>query len=398
MSFSLRYLRFSLLLCTSLVTCKPTDPINPPSTPAHVDDAIYVGNADNKFVAVDAPTSLIRWQATVADYPIGRPTVANGVLYGADRSKTVSAFNTTTGMKQWESRLASSALSGTLLLDDKTCYVGADYGVIYALDRRNGIRQWTTTVGSSGLTLANNTLFATGTQRKLAARSATSGEQYWELPLTNPYTAPITDQDHVYILDEQTLYAIKQSTGVVRWKSTLSNVSGAYLALANGVLYVGANSKLLAINATSGTQKWEFPIYSHTSGFVYVHEGTVYAEGLEKLYAIEETTGRQKWAFDTPGNFQISDLNVLNGIVYVGNGDGTDQFYAVDATTGLKKWEYTTGYAHMALGYNAVYLTTWNKQLYALNLATGAKKWEVVAPEAWSTDLCVTDKSGNVIK
>jgi outer membrane protein assembly factor BamB len=94
----------------------------------------------------------------------------------------------------------------------------------------------------------------------------------------------------------------------------------------------------------------------------------------------------EAWSYTT-GDFIDSSPAVVNGVVYVGSGDGN--VYALNAATGKLKWSAATGGAVVsspAVVGGSVYVGSVNGTVYALNAATGAVKW--------SDDLSILEPSG----
>ena len=120
-------------------------------------------------------------------------------------------------------------------------------------------------------------------------------------------------------------------------------------------------STLSTSNVSKLTQQWVF----HTGGIIAssatVVNGVVYFgswDGYE--YAINESTGQQVWktflGITTNSNCTnqtslgvTSSASVVNGVVYVGGGDG--DFYALDANSGAVDWNVKLGDNSAASGH-----------------------------------------------
>ena len=150
--------------------------------------------------------------------------------------------------------------------------------------------------------------------------------------------------------------------------------------VANGVVYVGANSgTLFALSASDGHEIWEFKTGSGLYNGPTVIGNTVYeASTDDNLYAIDATTGAKIWSFNTGGQCRSTPA-VVNGVVYLGSLGG--KIYAVDAAKGTEIWNYTTapGDTYMdsspAVVNNVVYIGSTDSNVYALDAKTGAKIW-----------------------
>ncbi len=84
---------------------------------------------------------------------------------------------------------------------------------------------------------------------------------------------------------------------------------------------------------------------------------------------------------DAMGAFVHSSLAVVDGVVYVGSGDGN--IYAMNATTGTKLWNYTTDLGFFgnavssspAVANGVVYFGSDDDNVYALNAVNGDYIW-----------------------
>lgn len=90
----------------------------------------------------------------------------------------------------------------------------------------------------------------------------------------------------------------------------------------------------------------------------------------------------EKWSYATGGSIETSPV-VVNGVVYVGSGDGN--LYALRATTGKKVWAYSTGaaiHSSPAVANSIVYIGSDDHNLYAVDEASGKKLWSFGASAA----------------
>jgi outer membrane protein assembly factor BamB len=185
-------------------------------------------------------------------------------------------------------------------------------------------------------------------------------------------------------------------------------------AIANGILYVGStDDTLYALNATDGTQIWKFKITQPgdaTVGSPAVANGIVYVDSQSTpayLYALNASTGSDLWSYklmDDEGSSQRSPPTVVNGIVYIGSGDG--HVYSLDASTGTLIWTYQTGSkieSSPAVVDGALYIGAVNGCVFALNAANGAEIWiyntglgVYSSPAVINGVVYITSNAGNV--
>src|SRR5579871_2810054 len=120
---------------------------------------------------------------------------------------------------------------------------------------------------------------------------------------------------------------------------------------------------------TTATGSWVFSSPAIVNGVVYVGSG----DGA--LYALSLSTGAVIWKAQTGGELHVSPA-VVNGVVYSSSTDGTISAY--DAATGQVIWTVMTGYtgaSSPAVAGNVVYLGGGKNQLLALSTVNGSTIW-----------------------
>ena len=180
--------------------------------------------------------------------------------------------------------------------------------------------------------------------------------------------------------------------------------SGAVLssaAVSEGVAYFGCDDRnLYALDVKTGEKKWSFATGGMVRSSPAVSGGKVYFASYDSMiYALDAITGEKKWAFETKGekHFEARGLHymkpsaqtipdfwdlyesspvVVDGVVYVGSGDGN--MYALCAESGQLVWKFQTGdvvHCSPAVVDGTVYFGSWDTFFYALDAKTGAEKW-----------------------
>jgi eukaryotic-like serine/threonine-protein kinase len=264
-------------------------------------------------------------------------------------------------------------------------YVGSSSGALYAFDAAgstgcSGVPKvcaplWTTGVTVFPFTtpaVANRIVYVAGNGGKVYAYDATGSSgcsgvpkrcmPLWTAPLhasSWAVTAPVVASGTVFVTGEDgQLYALNAagSTGcsgtpktcVPSWTAQVGSVGVSSPAVANGVVYIGADDlppvqrSLLAFDASgvtgcSGTPKTCVPLWGSadlgrfSNASPIVANGVVYAGGnVHALYAFNADgsgcPGAPKVcaplaAITTDGSIQAS-ASVANGVVYVGTSHG----------------------------------------------------------------------------
>lgn len=226
------------------------------------------------------------------------------------------------------------------------------------------------------------------------------------------------DADTVYFgSDDRSLYAVDINTGAKKWSFAAGGKIRSTPAVSGGLVYfISFDAKVYALDAKSGEKKWEFvtsgernyeakgihgsvPATQTMPDFWDTYEsspavvdGVVYVgSGDGNMYAIDAATGALRWKFAT-GDVVHSSAAVVDGVVYFGSWDAN--FYAVDAATGAEKWRFKTGVdenTHNQTGIQGspvvkdgvVYFGCRDSNVYALDAATGTKKWAYSNNGTW---------------
>jgi outer membrane protein assembly factor BamB len=161
----------------------------------------------------------------------------------------------------------------------------------------------------------------------------------------------------------------------VKWSYVTADVAYSSPAVANGVVYIGNNSKnLYALNASTGQKLWSYAAGVGISSPA-VANGIVYVGSGVSLLALNASTGAKLWSYAT-GGAVVSSPAVANGVVYFGSDDGS--LYALKAGTGAKLWSYATKNfveCSPVVANGVVYVVSFDGNVYALNAGTGAKLW-----------------------
>jgi len=177
------------------------------------------------------------------------------------------------------------------------------------------------------------------------------------------------------------LYALKQDTGNVVWRTKLGNyLTDATPVLEGQVLFVSVHSSALeALNAHSGQVYWMFETHEKIQAPPLAVGNRVLLVSRTTLWALNATDGRLIWKFQhgTSAWPTTGSPTVGGNSVYVGLGSGT-LFWALNLVDGHMLWSFDTGdriTSTALLAGDTVYVATWHGNIFALNRANGNKRW-----------------------
>ena len=237
------------------------------------------------------------------------------------------------------------------------------------------------------------TVFVTSYNGNLTALNVNDGYKRWFYHTHRIQgSSPTIANGIVYFgSDDGYVYAMKAGKGLVWRYHTDAAIVTSTPAVASGVVYV-AGTSLYALNASNGSLLWRFQPPVGASSAPTVVNGVVYiGEGDGYLYALNASNATQLWRFQT-GMFTYSTPpTVSNGVVYVGSSNHS--LYALNASDGSLLWSYATNggiNSSAAVSNGVVYIGSGDDSLYALNASNGTLLWSYQTGDSiWSTPTIV---------
>ena len=306
------------------------------STPAIVNDTVYVGSADGSLYAVARTTGKLRWRYKTGDRVASSPAVSDGLVYFASYD-----------------------------------------GYFYAVNASDGELAWK---------------FKTGGEHRFEGTHLHGSLPAPEL-MPDPFdvylSSPEVWHGAVYFgSGDGNVYALDAKSGALDWKFKTGDVVHASPMIADGSLFIGSwDSYMYALDAATGAERWRFktgedPDIHNQVGIASsaaVLDGFVYFGCRDShLYAVDEKSGEKKWAIDTHGSWVIGSPAVRGGKVYFATSDSA-LFDEVDAKSGAVvfsvKFHGWPIFSSPAIAGNTVYVGSWAGTLTAIDLVTQMPAW-----------------------
>jgi outer membrane protein assembly factor BamB len=175
-----------------------------------------------------------------------------------------------------------------------------------------------------------------------------------------------------------TEFFFEPTNGPTAWRAYLAASSKVTPAIADGVVYVGANDGMLrAIKSDTGKELWSADTGAEILAEPLVDGGKVYsANGLGVVSAYTKA-GRKVWSF-TAGDAVYSSPVMADGKVVFGCNDGW--LYALDAATGKQAWVNKDGtYTVESKPFvwnGKVYYGAWDQYIRCVNAKDGKLVWQ----------------------
>lgn len=305
------------------------------SSPAIVDEVVYVGSNDGNLYAIDQQTGAQKWKFQTGARVTSSPAVANGLVY-----------------------------------------FGSYDGNFYAVDAASGKQRWK---------------FRNAGERRYAAthlHGAVPAGETMPDPFDFYLSSPAVWNGAVYFgSGDGNVYALDAATGALKWKFKTGDVVHASPAIVDGKLYIGSwDSYFYALDAANGKELWRFktgedPDIHNQVGIqssATVGNGVIYFGCRDsKFYALDAATGQQRWAFSNKGSWVITSPVVRDGKVYFATSDSA-LLHILDAQTGapidMMKFHWPI-FSSLAIAGNTLYVGAQDGILTAVDLNTKKPVW-----------------------
>lgn len=301
------------------------------SSPAVANGVVYVGygwghwTENGMLYAVNASTGELIWSYNTTETMVNTsPAVAEGlVFFGTYNWGRIFALNASTGDHVWNITTSSSHVSSSPAVVNGVLYMGVWWeNAIYAYNASTGdvMTGWPYITGyvvGGGPAVFDGVVYAHSQDRNLFALNASTGAYIWKYtgdPTSEKRSSAVA-YDMVFVGGDQS-YALNKTDGALVWNKT-----GDYndaIAVADGMVFLGASTRFYALNAFNGEEVWSYPIGINRDAHPAVAYGKVFVGSRDgKIYCFGAGPPIRELAKETISNdIQSADLN----------GDGNPDF------------------------------------------------------------------------
>ena len=315
------------------------------SSPAVVDDRLYVGSENGNIYCLNAQTGQQIWvNFKITTSFRSSPAVSNGFLYICDARDVVYCLDAQTGKINWtfsrDDGVLADAKSSSPTVVNGYVYICSGSNSLFCLDALTGREVWALNIvsmepslegtgwpeiGYSSVStspaIIDDRIYVGGSN--LHCIDANSGGLIWSYPVVVG-CAPAVSEGKVYFSSwEGNAYCLNADTGEKVWnQSGIMGWSRSGPSVADGRVYFGG--LIYCLDASSGEVIWRYStgdIQAASSPIVAGEYAYFCARGF--TYCVNATTGEDFWkskpSFD-------SSLAVVDGVLYVGSGDSIVAF------------------------------------------------------------------------
>jgi outer membrane protein assembly factor BamB len=276
--------------------------------------------------------------------------IAGGAVYVGAQPGVLVALDLASGKLKWKYTASdvglgesSPAVAGDLVL------VGDLAGVLHAVGAADGKPRWTFKTGTeikSSPVVAGDRVLIGSYDGHLYCLSL-DGKVLWKVQTQGPVHATPAVRDGVAFIAgcDEILRAIRIADGRELFTMSSGAYTGASPAIAGSRAFYGTfENEVLAVDLDARTFVWRyrhpdrhFPFYASAA----VSGGRVFVGGRDKMvHALDAATGKAAWTFATRARIDSSPV-VAGAVLWVGSNDG--RLYALDTAAGKKIWEFEAG-------------------------------------------------------
>lgn len=286
------------------------------ATAAIVGAHVYVPCLSGELVCLDRKTGTRVWAyRTLEVVPKNSfapgfkssPTVTDDAIYLGDEEGLFHAVDRASGKGRWKFATRGEIFSAAAVLDDRVIFGSYD-GRLYCLHTRDGTLAWQLETRGRihcAPAIQGQVAFIAGCDQSLRAIDISSGRQIFEMPLESPLIAsPALKGDHLYV------GTAAGSVIAVDWKK--QNVDWRYAnelneqpfqssaSITERLVVIGGRDRLVhAIHRSNGAVAWTFPTRGKVDGSPAVVDDRVFiGSGDGNLYALSLADGRELWKFN----------------------------------------------------------------------------------------------------
>jgi outer membrane protein assembly factor BamB len=332
-------------------------------------DAARTGFAPGSSVgnAVEEVWRLENFNTTDYGAAKGSASVADGIVYcGSDTGRFV-AVDADTGTIVWEAQIedTTQGIHGSPAIIGDLVHVGAYNGTIYSYNKDDGTPVWDFTLG-----------FQIGSSPVVVPE--------WGA-LYSSHEKSDTGGGHLIAINARTGAPLWQ------WNIRAHPHSSVAVDVEREMVFVGDNLGIIhAWDATNGQKSWEIKLdpptpeggesdIKSTPTVVAQHGLVVFGAWSTRIHALDVSTGEEVWSYQTDARIMSSAAYApTRDVVYVGGFDR--KLHAVRAEDGVGVWTFDAGSGILSSpavsgDEVAVLFGAYNGLLYAVNAEDGSERW-----------------------
>ncbi len=294
-------------------------------TPIVVDQTVYLGDVDGRFLALSLADGKTVWEKKFSAGFLAPAAYHDGKVYIGDYEGTLHAMSAKDGAPLWTFKTTAQIDAGASFFGSNVLITSED-GILYCLKESDGQLVWKYETGDQlrcGATLAENNTFLGGCDGKLHIVDLTKGTSAHEpAPLEAPTgSTPAVSGDTVVVPTHAgDLFGLKAKDGTQIWKVHNPKLAQEFqnsVAIADGLAVASShNRRVFAVDMKDGSIRWETVIRKRCdSSPVIAKDKVVLAATDGRVILLDLATGKELWVYEVKGVFLASPAVASNRII-----------------------------------------------------------------------------------
>ncbi len=303
------------------------------STPAVVDNRVYVGAYDNNLYALEASSGEFAWKYPASDGIASSPHVYKELIFIGSSDNSLYAINLNNGELKWQYKTEGPVHSSPRA-DFDHVFFGSDDGHLYALNVTSGREVWRVNAHSMvrSTPLVQDDRIFYGTNGGYVFCVDLSGKVKWQFRARRTVTSsPVIFEDIVIIGSmDYTVYAVDANSGWAIWRFRTGKPVVSTAAISDKRAFVGSSDGILyALDIFSGRLAWKYETEGQINSSPAIWGNAVYFGSTDgHVYCLDTKQGKLIWRYRTEGVVVGSPI-VAEDIVFIGSCD--HHLYALPA-------------------------------------------------------------------
>lgn len=380
------------------------------SSPAILNDVVFVGSDDGRVYALGASNGTLLWSYTTGGSVSSSPAVFGGVVFVGSQDRNVYALNASTGALLWNYTTVGGEVYSSPAAVNGMVFVSAGFRT-YALNASTGTLIWSRATSSymwSSPAVADGVVFVGSLDKSVYALNASTGALLWNYTTGGQiYSSPAVVGDVVYVGSyDNNVYALDATDGSFLWSYTTGGQIHSSPAVANGIVFVGSKDyNVYALDASTGSFLWNYATGGIVESSPAAVGGIVFVGSHDcQFYALNASTGALVWSYPT-GGWIISSPAVANGTLFVGSNDHNVYAFgqlplsvAISPVSVIMDVTQQRLFTSSITGGNASYTYKWYRNGALVGSNSSTYVFTTSTPGSYTLYLNVTDSSNSTVK
>jgi outer membrane protein assembly factor BamB len=227
------------------------------SSPAIVNDIVYIGSLDGNLYALNFVDGAILWKYQTGGWVKSSPIISDGAVYITSETPnvgTIYKLDAISGNRIWKQNIpyehqftGGSDMVGTPTVADGKVFTSANLRAYYCLNAQNGEIIWNFTNPEANEFIVSTPIYVDGKvfvvdKFDITCLNASNGKKIWNTFTGDEYyVAPSYADNKIYLVtSERNLFIFDATTGEKTERYILPSASWSSPIPYNGKLYIGS--------------------------------------------------------------------------------------------------------------------------------------------------------------